>query len=183
MSYTPEQQQEHIRELQQYLAALSRYAPLPFLAADGIYGTATADAVRAFQEQNQLKPTGIADSETWDAITNAYQNLVREPVLMVSVFPDGAAPYAPGDSGASVYLIQALLLALAEQFEPSSALSSTGTYDAATQQAVRQFQNSVKLPSDGITDVHTWNSLLSALAANPEAALHVESHTPRKAVP
>ena len=62
-----------IRSLQLMLRALSFLdADLPTLVPDGIFGAATAGAVSAFQQKNNLPVTGIADEQTHAAIVRAY---------------------------------------------------------------------------------------------------------------
>lgn len=39
---------------------------------DGVFGTKTETAVRAFQEARTMNPNGIADSETWETLKSAY---------------------------------------------------------------------------------------------------------------
>ena len=59
MAYTDEQKRQHILELQAYLHGISHQSQLPHLIPDGVYGENTANAVRLFQQQNQLpaRPT------------------------------------------------------------------------------------------------------------------------------
>lgn len=40
---------------------------------DGIFGVKTEAAVKAFQEAHFLEPNGVANSETWEALKNAYE--------------------------------------------------------------------------------------------------------------
>ena len=54
MAYTDEQKRQHILELQAYLHGISHQSQLPHLIPDGVYGENTANAVRLFQQQNQL---------------------------------------------------------------------------------------------------------------------------------
>ncbi len=69
-------QGEEISLLQQYLLTLSEvYSEIPSVEVNGVYGTATRDAVTAFQNLFGLDPTGIVDALTWDAITDAYSDV------------------------------------------------------------------------------------------------------------
>lgn len=69
-------QGEEIRLLQEYLLKLSEvYPEIPTVTVNGIFGTATRDAVIAFQSLFGLNPTGIVDALTWDAITDAYSDI------------------------------------------------------------------------------------------------------------
>ena len=69
----------YVRELQDYLAKIStRYPSIPHLATDGIFGPETTASVRAFQELNQLSPTGRVDRITWETIVAVYTRIVRK---------------------------------------------------------------------------------------------------------
>lgn len=58
---------------------------LPTLVPDGIYGSATANAVSAFQKKHDLPITGIADRDTHQAIVDAYDRAV--PYLSIAEGP------------------------------------------------------------------------------------------------
>ena len=65
-----------VRLLQEYLAALSEvYSEIPAVPVTGVFGTATRDAVIAFQQLAGLTPNGIVDALTWDAVTDAYEDV------------------------------------------------------------------------------------------------------------
>lgn len=53
------------------------YPALPKIDADGIYGKATANAVRQFQKVFQLPQTGIVDYKTWYKISQIYVGVSR----------------------------------------------------------------------------------------------------------
>ena len=95
MAYTDEQKRQHILELQAYLHGISHQSQLPHLIPDGVYGENTANAVRLFQQQNQLPPTGETDTATWNAIAQAYRQEVRPTVLPASLPMPRATRAAP----------------------------------------------------------------------------------------
>ncbi len=69
-------QGDEVALLQEYLRVLSTvYTEIPTIDVNGVYGTATRDAVIAFQSLFGLSPTGIVDALTWDAITDAYSDI------------------------------------------------------------------------------------------------------------
>lgn len=53
------------------------YPKIPKIAVDGIYGPATANAVRVFQSVFGLPQTGIVDYPTWYKISEIYVGVSR----------------------------------------------------------------------------------------------------------
>ena len=67
---------EDVRLVQRYLAFISLfYNDIPQIEVDGIYGRRTQAAVRQFQAEFGLTPTGTVDERTWDELTDAYYRL------------------------------------------------------------------------------------------------------------
>lgn len=163
MAYTEAQRQQHIRELQGYLHSISHTNSLPQIIPDSVYGESTAEAVRQFQQQNQLPPTGETDTATWNAVVQAYLQEKQPQQMHVELFPAGITAYAPGDKGSAVFLIQGLLQAIRAMFPEIPPVESSGVYDSATQHAVRQFQTYTPLPPSGIVNTETWNHLVAAV--------------------
>ena len=62
-----------VTALQHMLLELERkYGPLLSVAVNGSFDDTTEAAVRSFQKQNALRPDGIVDRMTWNAITDQY---------------------------------------------------------------------------------------------------------------
>ncbi len=69
-------QGDEIALLQEYLRTLSEvYPEIPSVEVNGVFGSATRDAVIAAQSLFGLNTTGIVDALTWDAITDAYSDI------------------------------------------------------------------------------------------------------------
>lgn len=69
---------EKVRQIQQQLNRIAQnYPAIPRITADGIYGPATAQAVRTFQGIFNLPPNGIVDFPTWYSISNVYVGVSR----------------------------------------------------------------------------------------------------------
>ena len=65
--------------MQEYLNIISDvYTTIPKITADGIYGNATAQAVRAFQRRFFLDITGTIDAVTWGQIVEVYNFITRQ---------------------------------------------------------------------------------------------------------
>ncbi len=69
---------EKVRQLQQQLNRIAQnYPAIPKIAADGIYGQRTAEAVRVFQRVFGLPASGITDYPTWYEISSIYVAVSR----------------------------------------------------------------------------------------------------------
>lgn len=69
---------DKVRQLQTQLNRIARnYPAIPTITADGIYGSATANAVRIFQGIFNLPQTGITDYPTWYEISEIYVGVSR----------------------------------------------------------------------------------------------------------
>lgn len=69
---------EKVRQLQNQLNRIARnYPAIPIIAADGIYGNNTANAVRIFQGIFNLPQTGVTDYATWYEISDIYVGVTR----------------------------------------------------------------------------------------------------------
>lgn len=128
--------QRMLREISFFDESIERVVP------DGIYGEQTRSSVRSFQRNNNLYETGEVDNDTWDKIIEVYDRLQRENKnhVLVQIIDEGAIPINVGDASRSLYVIQAMILALSEEFENIDAVVVTGVFDGPTQSAVRQIQ-------------------------------------------
>lgn len=64
---------EHVRIMQTYLRELSGiYSDIPRIAADGVFGSATESAVRAFQRRFSLAVDGIVGPATWNKLAEVW---------------------------------------------------------------------------------------------------------------
>ncbi|WP_289291183.1 peptidoglycan-binding protein [Sporofaciens musculi] len=67
-----------VRQLQEQINVIATaYPAIPKLNVDGIYGPATAEAVRKFQSVFGLPSTGVTDYKTWYKISEIYVGVSR----------------------------------------------------------------------------------------------------------
>lgn len=67
-----------VRQLQEQLNVIAgAYPALPKIQTDGVYGPATAEAVRKFQEIFGLPQTGTVDYRIWYKISQIYVGVSR----------------------------------------------------------------------------------------------------------
>ncbi len=69
---------DKVRQMQEQLRTISRaYPAIPTITADGIFGSATQEAVRTFQSVFGLPATGVVDYPTWYKISEIYVGVSR----------------------------------------------------------------------------------------------------------
>ncbi len=69
---------DKVRQIQQQLNRIAQnYPAIPKVTADGVFGPATANAVKTFQGIFNLPPNGIVDYPTWYSISNIYVGVSR----------------------------------------------------------------------------------------------------------
>ena len=151
-----------VRSLQTMLRVISEAdGTVPSIIPDGIYGTTTRQAVYTFQQMKGIPSTGVTDQNTWDQIVKDHANAVirinaAEPLQLIlnpnQIIHKGEAhPY--------LFLIQSMLISLAEIYGSIVAPGISGVLDEATADALASFQYLASLPQTGELDKITWKHL------------------------
>lgn len=158
---------QYVRILQVSLNLISQdYPAIPKIPQiDGVFGTATQNAVIAFQRIFNLNPDGIVGKATWYKIVYLYTGLLRLSELDSEgqrlygrslEYPDAISF---GDRGEKVFTLQ-YLLAVVSQFYPTIPMvQQDGIFGEETLEAVKAFQREAGLLEDGIVGDITWNKL------------------------
>ncbi|WP_406144818.1 peptidoglycan-binding protein [Streptomyces sp. NBC_01012] len=107
---------------------------------DGVFGTRTQDAVRAFQTARGLDADGTVGPQTWTALLSAGTT----PTLVA------------GATGDTVKRLQRALTAAL-----GTTVKIDGTFGTDTDKAVRDYQSARKLTVDGSVGPDTWTALQS----------------------
>lgn len=139
----------YVMELQSYLRTIQRdrYGATT-VPLDGFFGTATAAGVSQFQTAAGLPRTGIVDRNTWDALVSANRETENRLALPLFIRGLRVPLLQPGDSGDAVVFLNVML-------------DTPGViYTTATEEAVRQIQQSALLPVTGNTDKDTWDAVV-----------------------
>ncbi len=151
-----------VRSLQTMLRVLSEHDPRqPIIIPDGIYGKQTRDAVSIFQRNYGLPVTGAADALTWDRITQEYipAHTIRTSAEPLRLILNPGKIIRRGENGYNVFILQAMLLAMAEIYGSMAPPAMTGVLDEQTTEAVISFQYLSGLPQTGEVDKITWKHL------------------------
>lgn len=147
--------QNMLRKLSFYNDDIRRVVP------DGLYGKQTAESVASFQRSQGLPETGEVDNDTWDRLVVTYDETLKyeELKICLEIFNENGKEFSKGDAGASIYVIQAMMVALAEQFSNVGPVYVTGIYDDATSRAVDRIQVISGITPNGKIDREFINTL------------------------
>ena len=146
-----------VEQLQFWLNTLAQYeSSIPSLTVDGVYGTGTANTVRAFQRKYGLTVDGVVGRDTWTELYDQFRSIQSDNGTP-NAYPGTAL--REGASGQNVRLVQ-FWLKIARTVYPSlSNVTVDGRFGSATAAAVRRFQTYFGLTSDGVVGRTTWNKM------------------------
>ncbi|MGN0975588.1 MAG: peptidoglycan-binding protein [Gemmiger sp.] len=145
-----------VEQVQFWLLGLSQSnTAIPAVTVDGNYGTATANAVRAFQRTAGLTVDGVVGQQTWEALYAAWVSAMSDSG---GVAYPGTAVRA-GATGNNVRQIQFWLLLASGNYSALPSVTVDGRFGSSTTAAVRAFQTLFGLTADGVVGRATWNKL------------------------
>ena len=162
----------NVRILQKQLSRIARdYPSFGKPAVTGTFDEATENSVKKFQKQFSLTADGVVGRATWNKVSFIYVSvkdlaeLTSEGETAEGTQSAGGWPgtvLRRGSTGSSVEQVQFWLSDLA-QFDSSLVrVTVDGSYGAATERAVRAFQQKQSLTADGAVGQRTWNALYTA---------------------
>lgn len=130
LQYNPDVKSSAVMTIQ-YMLEARGYDLSPY-GADGFYGSVTETAVKTFQKASHLSESNGVDDPTWEHLI------------------------VPSEKGSHGSQVQALQVQLNARHLAKPALAIDGDFGAATEQAVRQFQQINHLPVTGKADLDVW---------------------------
>ena len=140
---------------------------------DGVFGSASVTALKAFQNKNGLRADGVASSAVLQFLYESkVKNSAGKSVYINTLPPVDNCPMEPGNVGEQVTELQILLSS--KGFYTGT---FTETYDAATERAVKAFQKAYGLVVDGKAGAKTWAALV-AVAATPAPVIYEYTPVP-----
>ncbi len=157
-----------VRTIQQQLNRIRvNYPAIPAInQVDGIFGSETENAVRAFQRIFDLTADGVVGKKTWYRISYIYVAVKKLAELNSEgerpQYDDNAYPglLRLGDTGTAVQNLQFYLKNIAA-FNPFVAdLEIDGFFGSRTENSVLSFQRTYGLNQDGIVGEDTWNRIV-----------------------
>ena len=148
---------ENVRRIQTALNNISaQYPSIPLLVEDGIFGTATTTAVRAFQRQFGLTVDGIVGVLTWNKIFEVSALIDTGEEAGEEMPPYPGTLLRNGSRGNAVRLMQERLKSISIYYPVIPDITADGIFGPATQAAVIAFQQMMGIAADGIIGQQTW---------------------------
>jgi len=148
--------------------------------ADGIFGSATATAIAAFQTSHDINVTGVVDLRTAIALglVPGSQPLSAQPTTTTTIKPTTTSTVAPTTTTTTTIPIVAVFAAVGQTGENVKTLQKAlltsgvalrggadGKFGSATTAAIKEFQTALRIASTGIVDQLT--AQLLGLVAGP----------------
>ena len=162
----------NVRILQKQLSRIARdYPSFGKPAVTGTFDEATENSVKKFQKQFSLTADGVVSRATWNKVSFIYVSvkdlaeLTSEGETAEGTQSAGGWPgtvLRRGSTGSSVEQVQFWLSDLAQFDSSLMRVTVDGSYGAATERAVRAFQQKQSLTADGVVGQRTWNTLYAA---------------------
>lgn len=154
------------------------YPAIPKIpTVDGIYGSRTEAAVRAFQSIFNLSPDGIVGPATWYRIVRLYTAVTRLAELRSQGQQFYAINWSPpttlqvGSTGEKVRLLQYMLSVIADFIPSIPEITVDGIYGNGTRAAVLAFQRRYQLPETGTVGQTTWDTIYDQYSGIENTAL------------
>ncbi len=151
--------------VQYYLAFIGRfYDAIPVIAIDSVFGSETRDAVFAFQKLFRLTVDGIVGRQTWYALQDEYDRILRslpEEYMSYSSLLYPGYFITTGASGKVVEQVQTMLQVIAESDGDVPMIRVDGVYGPQTVAAVKAVQRLSGLPETGYVGPLTWNATVN----------------------
>ncbi len=142
------------------------YPAIPKIpAADGIFGSRTEAAVRAFQQIFGLTADGVVGPATWYEAVRIYTAVTSLSELRSQGQRFYAINWSPpnglevGDTGDKVRLLQYMLSVLSTYIPSIPPVAVDGIYGQATRAAVLAAQRRFQLPETGTVGQQTWDEI------------------------
>ena len=133
-----------------------------------VYDQQTESAVRKFQEIFNLPVTGEVDKATWYKINYIYSSVKKLADLNSEGLAQGEISLAfpeelsIGATGLPVVYLQYYLSVIGAYYNAVLPTRITRTFDTATENSVKSFQQVFGLPQTGVVDRRTWNDIVRA---------------------
>lgn len=176
---------EYVIQVQASINQVAQGYPLiPSLQLDGIFGSATENAIIIFQRTFHLTDDGIVGKATWYRLVQLYVG-IRQLNELTSAgqqfagisweYPDAIQE---GNSGIKITHLQYMLAVVSEFIPEVQPPTMTGYFDEQTKASVLDFQAFASVPRTGVVDAATWDAIYDRFAGIENTVLEPGSYLP-----
>ena len=165
------------------------YPAIPKIpVVDGIFGSRTENAVRAFQEIFDLDVDGVVGKATWYALVRLYTAVTSLSELrskgqqFYSINWEYPNALQAGDTGQKVSHLQYMLSVMADFIPEIPPLQIDGIFGPNTTVAVVAAQRWFGLPQTGAVDAKTWDEIYDQFSGIENRQLRSQERFPEKTV-
>ena len=143
-----------VEQMQFWLSTLAQYeSSIPSVTVDGVYGSGTAAAVRAFQRLYGLTVDGIVGRKTWDSLYGKASALRSSgPGGTLKRLPYPGTPLTVGTDSSAVLYYTLLLQRIAYYYDSVASPALSSHYTQETADATASALELLCLPATGVAD-------------------------------
>lgn len=161
------------------------YPAIPKISSvDGVFGSQTESAVRAYQQIFGLTSDGIVGPATWYSIVRLYTAVTMLSELRSLGQQFYAINWSPsttlqiGSTGDKVRQLQYMLSVLSTYISSIPPVTVDGIYGQATRAAILAFQRRYQLPETGTVGETTWDTLYDQYSGIENTTLRSQARFP-----
>lgn len=127
------------------------------IAVDGVFGSATASAVRSLQSSARIGVDAVVGPKTWAALGNGTSIGGGGGSTSAPSTPASQPKLRQGDRGSAVKTLQSALN------ERGASIAVDGVFGSGTASAVRALQSATGIGVDAVVGPKTWNAANSSV--------------------
>ncbi len=156
---------EQVGVIQYYLAVIGYFdGDIPQITIDRVFGPNTRNAVLAFQKKYGLTQDGQVGRDTFIKMTEVYSNIRRN---LAGRYISNSEEIFPGRflgrdmSGDDIITLQKFLNVISQNDPSITPVYVTGSFDNATELAVKEIQSRYNITPNGVVGPLTWNAIVN----------------------
>ncbi len=154
----------HIRALHYFLGVIAYFDDnIPLLEIDSKFDSNTKQMVISFQNEYNIKATGVVDINTWNKIKEVYLNVLSTLPSEYLIYKDEIYPgtvLSLGMMGDDVTTLQQFLSDINKKNPNFPKVNITGCYDTKTEEAIKYIQSENNLEENGTLGPIEWKYMI-----------------------
>ena len=150
--YNMNNKEDAVREIQKYLLEISESddSSISRISVDGVFGDETGKAVREFQNEQGLPPTGIVDRLTHEALYVAYEEALMKRKEKQHFISAAVFPFSRGDQAPEVLILHLILNELRREYRDLARMPMSDYFGKDTERTLMKMEKHLLRDEDGI---------------------------------